>query len=95
MIDWNEDNFLEKLTLQVQQESGGAVGPCPDAETPCAVIEGKARGPERDAVVEHLSQCATCDEVYPQSNRFPAAIKKIAPVSQFGAQKNDLQAKIQ
>ena len=33
MIDWNEDNFLEKLTPQLRQKSGGAIGPCPDAET--------------------------------------------------------------
>ncbi len=63
MIDWNEDNFLEKLTPKLRQKSGGAIDPCPDAETLCAVIEGEVRGPERDAVIEHLSQCATCAEL--------------------------------
>ncbi|MGA9055017.1 MAG: hypothetical protein WB763_00745 [Terriglobia bacterium] len=63
MIDWNEDNFLEKLTPKLRQKSGGAIDPCPDAETLCAVIEGEARGPERDAVIEHLSQCASCAEL--------------------------------
>jgi len=63
MIDWNEDNFLEKLTPKLRQKSGGAMGPCSDVETLCAVIEGVARGPERDAVIEHLSQCAACAEL--------------------------------
>jgi hypothetical protein len=63
MIDWNEDNFLEKLTPKLRKESGGAMGPCPDAETLCAVIEGVARGPGRDAVIEHVSQCAACAEL--------------------------------
>ena len=63
MIDWNEDNFLEKLTPELRKKSGGAMGLCPDAETLCAVIEGVARGPERDAVIEHLSQCAACAEL--------------------------------
>ena len=63
MIDWNEDNFLEKLTPKLRKKSGGAIGPCPDAETLCAVIEGVARGPELDAVIEHLSQCAACAEL--------------------------------
>jgi len=63
MIDWNEDNFLEKLTPQLRKKSGGAMGPCPDAETLCAVIEGQASGPERDTVIEHLSQCAACAEL--------------------------------
>ncbi len=63
MIDWNEDNFLEKLTPQLRQGCGGTIGPCPDAETLRAVIEGEARGPERDAVMEHLSRCAACAEL--------------------------------
>jgi len=63
MIDWNEDNFLERLTPQLRQKSGEAIGPCPEAETLCAVIEGEAREPERDAVIEHLSQCAPCAEL--------------------------------
>ena len=63
MIDWNEDNFLEKLTPQLRKKSAGAIGPCPDAETLCAVIEGVAREPERDSVIEHLAQCAACAEL--------------------------------
>jgi len=48
MSDWNEHNFLERLAPQLRQKSGGAVGPCPAAETLCAVIEGQAREAERD-----------------------------------------------
>jgi len=63
MIDWNEENFLEKLTPELLRKCGGATGHCPDAETLCAVIEGEARGPERDAIIEHLSQCAACADL--------------------------------
>lgn len=60
MNDWSEDNFLERLTPQLRQKLGGADSPCPDAEALCAVLDGEARQPERDAVVAHLSQCAAC-----------------------------------
>ncbi len=60
MNDWSEDNFLERLAPQLRQKLGGADSPCPDAEALCAVLDGEARQPERDAVVAHLSQCAAC-----------------------------------
>jgi hypothetical protein len=63
MSDWNEDNFLERLAPQLRQKLNGPPGHCPDAETVCAVIEGKARQPERDAVFAHLSQCAACADL--------------------------------
>jgi len=63
MTDWNEDNFLEHLAPQLCKKDGRATGPCPDAETLLAVIEGAASEPERNTVNEHLSQCAACAEL--------------------------------
>jgi len=63
MIDWNEANFLERLTPQLRQKSGGAKGPCPDAETLCGVLEGDVRGPLRKLVIEHLTHCPQCAEL--------------------------------
>ena len=74
MTDWNEDNFLEKLEPLLRQKCGGAGGPCPDAETLCAVIEGEARGPEQDAVIEHLSRCASCAELRSRLLNFESVI---------------------
>jgi hypothetical protein len=63
MIGWNEDNFLERLAPQLRQKSGRTIGPCPDAETLLAVIEGEARELERVTVIEHLSHCVACAEI--------------------------------
>ena len=51
MSDWNEDNFFERLTPQLRRKLRGENGPCPDADTLCAVIEGARCRPgtrERD-----------------------------------------------
>src|ERR1700733_4679134 len=63
MIDWNEDNFLEKAMPRLRQRFGGPVGPCPDAEALIAVVEGYSREPERGTVSAHFSQCAACAEL--------------------------------
>jgi hypothetical protein len=63
MTDWNEDNFVERLAPQLRKKEARAVSPCPDAETLLAVIEGAASEPERNAVNDHLSQCAACAEL--------------------------------
>ncbi len=63
MIDWNEDNFLERLTPQLRRKAGAAKGPCPDAEALCAVVEGVAREPERDTIIKHLAQCSACADL--------------------------------
>ena len=63
MSDWNEDNFFERLTPQLRRKLSGENGPCPDAETLCAVIEGAAAGPERESVIAHVSGCHVCADV--------------------------------
>lgn len=63
MMDWNEDNFLDRLAPQLRKKDGRATGPCPNAETLLAVIEGAASEPERNTVNAHLAQCAACAEL--------------------------------
>ena len=63
MSDWNEDNFFERLTPQLRRKLRGENGPCPDADTLCAVIEGAAAGPERESVIAHVSGCHVCADV--------------------------------
>ena len=60
MTGWNEDNFLERLLAQAQQQYGADRGPCPDAETLCAVMEGAAPAPLRQLVLEHVRHCPDC-----------------------------------
>ena len=73
MNDWSEDNFLERLTPQLRMKADGARGPCPDAETLMAVIEGAASEPEQNTVNEHLSQCAACAELRSRLLSFESA----------------------
>jgi len=72
MTGWNEDNFLERLTPQLRQKSGGAHGPCPDAETLCAVLEGEVGGPLRKLVIEHLMHCPQCADLQSRLLNFDA-----------------------
>lgn len=73
MNDWSEDNFLERLTPQLRNKADGAKGPCPDAETLLAVIEGAASELLRNTVNEHLSKCAACAELRSRLLSFESA----------------------
>jgi hypothetical protein len=72
MTGWNEDNFLERLLAQVRQKRGAERGPCPDAETLLAVLEGEASAPLREQVTEHLRQCPDCAELQSRLLNFEA-----------------------
>lgn len=63
MTGWNEDNFLEKLLAEARQQPGADRGPCPDAETLCAGLEGDAPAPLREFVLDHLRHCRDCAEL--------------------------------
>lgn len=63
MMDWTQDNFLERLAPRLRQKSGEAIGHCPDAETLMAVIEAEPRQPELNTVIHHLSQCGMCADL--------------------------------
>ena len=63
MTGWNEDNFLEKLVAEVRQQPGTERGPCPDAETLCAGLDGDAPALLRKLVLEHLRYCQDCAEL--------------------------------
>ena len=73
MSGWNEDNFLERLMPQPPPNPGGKQNSCPDAETLCAVMEGETSGPLRDAVLEHLRQCAACADIQRRLLKFELA----------------------
>jgi hypothetical protein len=63
MMDWNEDDFLEKLAPQLRREGAAERGPCPDAETLCAVTAGEAQEPLRTTVAKHIAQCPSCADL--------------------------------
>lgn len=60
MMDWNEDNFLERLGPQLRGEGAAQRGHCPDAATLCAVMEGEAQDTVRTTVAKHVAQCPAC-----------------------------------
>ena len=60
MTGWDEDNFLEKLLAQAGQQNGAERGPCPDAETFWAVLDGEASAPLRQLVLAHVRHCLNC-----------------------------------
>jgi hypothetical protein len=43
---------------------------CPDAESLAALIDGRADGDVRSALLAHLERCPLCLDVYIESNRF-------------------------
>ena len=63
MMDWNEDNFLERLAPQLRREGAAEQGHCPDAATLCAVMEGEAPDTARKTVAEHVAQCPACADL--------------------------------
>jgi hypothetical protein len=63
MTGWNADNFLEKLLAQARLQPGAERGPCPDAETLCAGLDGDAPVLLRKLVLEHLRHCRDCAEL--------------------------------
>ena len=63
MTGWNENNFLEKLLAQARQQPGAEQGPCPDAETLCAGLDGDAPVLLRKLVLDHLRHCRDCAEL--------------------------------
>lgn len=62
-MDWNEDNFLERLAPQLRREGAAEQGHCPDAATLCAVMEGEAPDTARKTVAEHVAQCPACADL--------------------------------
>jgi len=63
MTGWNEDNFLERLLAKAREQHGADRGPCPDAETLCAGLEGDAPAPLREFFLDHLRHCRDCAEL--------------------------------
>jgi hypothetical protein len=73
MTGWNEDNFLERLMPKMLEERGTERGPCPDAETLCAVLEGDAPAALTEQVTEHLRHCRDCASLQSRLLNFDAA----------------------
>jgi len=65
MTDWNENNFLERVTPALRRRFAAEMeDSCPDAVTLCAAMETTASAALRKAVAEHLLQCSSCAEMH-------------------------------
>ena len=60
MSNWNEDNFLEKLTPRLRQELTAGQIACPDTTTLCSIADGDLRDREHRALTDHLAECPDC-----------------------------------
>lgn len=54
----------------IWESTSPPVGPCPDAETICALIEGTLPAAERAQVEEHLASCESCYQAYASAIHF-------------------------
>lgn len=70
MSGWSEDNFLEDFMPLLQDKSGR--GPCPDAETLCAALDGRASRQVRSAVEAHIATCPQCSRLVERLRSFAA-----------------------
>ena len=73
MTGWTEDNFFERLLVQVRQQHGAEPSPCPNVETLCTVFEADAPAPLAESVMEHLRHCSHCADLQNRLLNFDAS----------------------
>ena len=70
MMNWNENNFLERLMPYLKPGDRGGAGACPDPETLNAFSEGTLASKNRNAVQVHLDGCHACGQLFDRLKDF-------------------------